>query len=600
MKRFMLNSFFILCSVALIPHTSYAVPPYISFRSQGVSNARHLVGVSQDVNKPNMTFPYGLLSATFEYGKIFNGNALTRTLFAGALQCDKLVISGSAVPNRGAKDWFADYFYLPPDFQSTVSFAPSISHFLVDFSWYLGLDQWHEGLYFALYAPFVHTKSKMGICENVLAKSSANFAAGYFGPQPVSVGALESGFASYANGDPIADIQQTLAGTSIPAISVALQSLNYARISSESKKKTRLADLRAIFGWNIINEDNGSRVGMYAAVAAPTGIRPKGKYLLEPMVGNGHLWELGFGVNGAYALYDNPERDYKLTFQGDFTLSHLFGTRQKRTFDLKGKPFSRYMLALKFKDTVANNLEAGGATPSAQFDNEMAPVANLSTIRVRASAAAQADIVAMLTFTMPHWSFDCGYNFWIRAAERLHLDEVSTTEAAMQHWGLKGDARVFGFIPNGGGATLLANTAIALSATEHDATINTGLNGTNTLNANVDAAALATADTNNVRLQNQTGSANTVTNQINTSPIPHFFTPADFEICSVSTLGLSSSIFGNIQYHWHQDGEWQPSLGFGFNVEFAHTSNPRSTEHDHPACTASTWNTWIKAAVAFN
>ena len=75
MKHFMLNNFFILCLIILIPQTSYAVPPYISFRSQGVSNARHLVGVSQDVNKPNMTSPYGLLSATFEYGKIFEYQA---------------------------------------------------------------------------------------------------------------------------------------------------------------------------------------------------------------------------------------------------------------------------------------------------------------------------------------------------------------------------------------------------------------------------------------------------------------------------------------------------------------------------------------------
>lgn len=599
MKRFMLNSFFILCSISLIHTTGYAVPPYISFRSQGVSNARHMVGVSQEINKPDMQTPYGLLSATFEYGKSFNAKSLTRTLFASALQCDKLVISGSAVPNRGAKDWLADYFYLPPDFQSTVSFNPSITHFLVDFGWYLGLDQWHEGLYFSLYAPFVHTKSYIGLCEQIAVKSSTNFAAGYFGPQPVSVGSLETGFASYANGDPIADIQQTLAGTSIPAITVALQSLNYARISGQSKKKTRLADLRATFGWNIINNDAG-RIGMYGVVAVPTGIRPKGKYLLEPIVGNGHHWEVGFGVNGAYTLYDNPERDYKLIFQGDFTLGHLFESRQKRTFDLQGKPFSRYMLALKFKDTIANDLKAGGSTPTAQFDNEMAPVANLSTLRVRASAAAQADIVAMTTFTMPHWSFDLGYNFWIRSAERLRLDESSTTQVAMEHWGLKGDASVFGFIPNGGGATLLANTAIALSATEHDATIHTGLNGTNSLNANVDSAAPATADTNNVLLQNQTGSANTTTNQINTSPIPHFFTPSDFEVCTVSTLGLSSSIFGNIQYHWHQDGEWQPSLGLGFNVEFAHNSTDSSANHDHPSCTASIWNMWVKAAVAFN
>lgn len=39
-------------------------------------------------------------------------------------------------------DWLADYFGLPRDCQSTVSFKPSISNFILDYSFYLGLDSW--------------------------------------------------------------------------------------------------------------------------------------------------------------------------------------------------------------------------------------------------------------------------------------------------------------------------------------------------------------------------------------------------------------------------------------------------------------------------
>ena len=49
-------------------------------------------------------------------------------------------ISGSAIANRGANDWLADYFGLPRDFQSTVIFKPTISNYILDFSFYAGLD----------------------------------------------------------------------------------------------------------------------------------------------------------------------------------------------------------------------------------------------------------------------------------------------------------------------------------------------------------------------------------------------------------------------------------------------------------------------------
>lgn len=589
-----------LVSVLINISTVPMPPTYISFRPQSVNNPRHMVGTQRYINKVDMDHPYGLLSATFEYNKTFNTHSLTKQLFDGALQktgCDDhaLIISGSAVANRGSKDWLADYFYLPPDFKSSVTFKPSINNFIVDFNWYLGLDQWHEGLYFALYAPLVHTRNSMHIHEKISSKSSTNYPAGYFGPQPVTPGSLAPSFSYYANGGMINDIEQSLAGTNV---AIALQSLNNAKISSCTQKKTRLADLRAILGWNMLNEEDDDhewRVGIYGSVSAPTGIRPKGRYLFEPMVGNGHHLELGFGVNGEYTLWNNPNHDYRLILYGDITVSHLFGARQRRTFDLKDKPFSRYMLAIKFKDVIADNLKGGAVTPSAQFDNEMAPVANLSTLQVKASAAVQVDLAAMVTFSMPHWTFDLGYDLWARSAEDMHLDDNACATVNIQEWGLKGDAQMFGFVP-AGGVTLPINTPVALSATQSGATINSGLNLGNTVNANIDSPALATADTNNIALQNQiTG----IPSQINTSVNPQFFGLSDFETCGITTMGLSSSLFGNIQYHWNNHAEWEPSLGLGFKVEFAHNSRP-CEQKKHPRCAASLWSIWIKSAVAFD
>lgn len=595
-KKTVIRFFLFLC----ITHNIISMPPtYINFRPQSVNNARHMIGTQRYENLPDMDYPYGILSATFEYNKTFNTHSLVKQFFSTALQkndCNDaaLIISGSAVANRGEKDWLADYFYLPSDFKSSVIFKPSSNNFIVDLHWFLGLDQWQKGLYFSMYTPLVHTRNSMHIQENISSKSSTSHYAGYFGPQPVTPGALAPSFSSYINGDTINDIEQTLAGTNV---AIALQSLNNAKISSTTKKKTCFADLRMLLGWNVINEDDNHprRLGMYGTISIPTGNRPKGHYLFEPIVGNGHHIELGFGVNGEYTMWNNIDHDYRFIMYGDITISHLFGGRHHRTFDLQDKPFSRYMLATKYKDVIANNLKGGTVTPSAQFDNTMAPVANLSTLQVKTRAAVQVDAAAMITFSMPHWTFDLGYDLWARTAEDMHLDDNACATVNLQNWGLKGDAQLFGFAP-AGGTTLALNAPVALSATQSNATINSGLNGTNTVNASIDNPALATADSNDVALQNKTSGS---TAQINTSVNPKFFGLTDFQTCSITTMELSSSLFGNIQYHWNSHKEWDPSLGLGFKVEFAH-NNRSCNEKKHPRCAASLWSIWLKSSVAFD
>lgn len=599
-KNILVITLFTLFFFSLL-QTQEIPTPYIAFRSQGVNAPRHMIGTVDMMYLPNKQKLYGLLSATFEYAKNFNPKHITHALFGADLQCENLIISGSAVTNRSPKDWLADHFLLPQDFQSTVHFKPSIKHYLVDLQWYLGLDQWHKGLYFTLYAPLVHMHQTIHIHENIINHGVTDFAAGVFSPQPFTVGSMNKSFTSYITGNaltstddaPLLDINQTLANR---LVSIAVQPLQKAVIAKHGRTKTRLADLRAIIGWNHFYKDKG-RVGIYGHVAAPTGIRPTGKYLFEPIVGNGHHWEVGGGFNGAYCCWHNYEKDHRIIMQADAAISHLFSARQHRTFDLKNKPFSRYMLAMQFKESISDNLKGSGTIPSAQFNNEISPVANLTNITVHASSF-QLDAVLMMSYSTPHWTIDGGYNLWARAAEDVNPRDNDDIPLTLESWGLKGDARIFGFIPLGGGATLPVNTPIALSATQHNATINTGLNGpSNTRNQNIDAPQLATADSNNVALQNITNAPNSAINQINTSINPIFISLNDLETSFGKTRGLSSTIFGNIQYRWHATEYWTPALSLGFKAEFDH--HGASKWKGIYTTGASWWALWLKGTVEF-
>ena len=598
-------------ALACITHSLYSIPPvtpYYSIRSQGFNTPRHIVGTHNDIHKFDHENVYGSLTVTPEYSRSFDHNSITTCLFGKEVSdCTGTInISGSTAANRNANDWLADYFYLPSDFKSSINIKPIIDHFVVDFNFYLGLDQWVPGMYIALYTPLTHTRWDLNLKETITNFGSSSHPAGYFSANELTTSGLNNQFTQYANGTTPGPIRQTLATRDVI---VTLQPLHNAKMSCKDRTRTRLADLRMELGWNILQEDDW-HFGIKFHASAPTGNRPNGEYLFEPVAGNGHHWELGGGITTHVNFWQSQDSDKRIGFHLDAIATHLFGARQKRTFDLENKPFSRYMLALRFKDSIDDNLQGGGTTPSHQFGNtsdgadilaEMAPVANLTCRNVDVSVGVQADITAFMNVTIRGFSWDLGYNFWARSCEDITFRCNTATPLEAQNWGLKGDARVFGHIIEGGGATLAAFTPVALSATQSDATINTGLNGASTINANIDNAQLATADTNNVELRNAPAAA-AQTQQINTSINPVFLKETQLLACDARTQGMSSKIFTHLHYSWLHRTRWVPSLGIGAHVEFDHDNYSCRTEcnNDCPRCAVSNWALWVKGGIAFD
>ena len=280
-------------SILLIP-TLYAeqrVTPLYRTRSQGVNAARHLVGWTNYIDKSHQKDLYGAIAITPEYTRSFKSENISKCLFGS---CNKITISGSRVADRAATDWLADYFYLPTDFQSTISFKPKIDNFIVDFNFYLGLDRWYKGLYFALYAPLVHSRWDLNFDECVAEAGILGYDPGYFNADSVGIDRsnLLNSFAEFANGLSLMDTDTVN--------TVVFQGLRKAKISSKRRIRTRFSDVRMDFGWNCLQRDD-YQMGIYMQVAAPTSNKPDGIYLFEPLTGN-HNWELGLGMRGFYKL----------------------------------------------------------------------------------------------------------------------------------------------------------------------------------------------------------------------------------------------------------------------------------------------------------
>ena len=568
-----------------------SVLPFIQWRSQGRDTARKMYGTTTyAVDQYDMDSMYGTFNATFQYDRSFRPKKIAKCLFGDSLynlpsvnssSCDNscgnseaLVISGSQVATRNsAKDWMAENFLLPRDFQSVITFKPLVQDILVDFDLFWGFDKWVKGLYMRLYGPVVNNRTRLKARESIVAEGTTGYDAGYFAQGAVARDQLFTSAAQYFAGE-------GLAGTGIEGITY--MPLEFAKIAScKHKSKTGFAELRGEFGWNYLKENY--HVGFNVQAAAPTGTRPNGKWLFAPQIGNGKHWELGGGFSSHWTMWRSEDEEKSWNFVVEADITHLFKAKQKRTFDLKGKPNSRYMLAEQMTSEVPANLWSsatqGGADnatqPNAAFNSVYSPVANFSTRDVKVSIGVQGDVIAMFNYTVRGFSWDLGYNFWGMSHEKICLKDSSCQGAFPANmWALKGDSQVFGFLADA--------TPVALSATESAANIHVGTNiaaaaaSTNPVllanqNPGVDNAQWAQAGkvaADGLLLNEPTGAQV----QIKTSNPAVLIKETDLDLTAAQTRGISNKVFTHFSYTWTDRDKWVPYFGGGFSAEFGSNS----------------------------
>jgi hypothetical protein len=656
--------------------TSKIVP-----RSQSFNAARQIVGWDNPVwgiHRKYQDENYSSFNMIFEYTRTFRSNTLARALFGNDLVCSgcddvAIQISGSAVPNRnGSTDWLAEYFGLPRDFQSTVQLKPQIQNYLLEFSYYLGLDAWCQGSYFKIYGPFVHTKWNLNATEctvNAGTPYNGNYFQGYFSSNVVPTSQMNNSFLSYANGcTPFINNDYDLYGEAScyltnPACGlgdITWQSLCCSKISPEcgcegaGLTRNGFGELRFVLGYDFANDDNGdyhAGIGIY--VAAPTGSRvgsqddcnDKGRYLFEPIVGNGKHWELGAQITAHSIFWRSENADRSLGLYIEANVTHLFGANQIRCFDLcSAGSNSRYMLAQQLTSNVNSFPRVPqyfGTLPTVTILNEpqlefadvYAPVANITRSNVKSTIGAQGDVAFSFAYQCGNFQWDLGYNFWGRSCEQLTL--TGCCNPAIGQWALKGDQRVYGFRS----PTAFTDIAVKLSATDSQANIHTGSNLAHEVNytgSNPTNPVNYYAD-NSVKLtQNVIGFLILPESEISIygSAQPVLIQESDFNLNG--TRGISNKIFTHFNYAWPNmnDGKWSPYVGLGFEAEFGSNDkgcnscetscdNPCSSSECVPACNygynadtnatlcnalqsccpnvaLSQWGIWFKVGTSYN
>lgn len=177
------------------------------------------------------------------------------------------------------------------------------------------------------------------------------------------------------------------------------------------------ADLEVKFGYNYVITDCAF-LQSYLGFVAPTGTRVSGRFVFEPIVGNNRHWGLLFGTTAGYDLYEKC--GWNIAWYLDMASRYLFDNNQIRSFDLVGKPWSRY---IETYSSIAQAQDAFNGNRS-QFSGTSG--INVFTKCVKVKPHYQVDVNTAFDFQK---EFECvttqaeiGFHVYARQAESIDLD----------------------------------------------------------------------------------------------------------------------------------------------------------------------------------
>jgi len=535
--------------------------PFFSYRSQTTNLAREMVGWHRDINLCNPgDILYGSFSIVPEYTKTFRPSDIAHYLFCS--NC--LLIQGNDIENRSENALMAENFGLPHDYQSIVKFSPRIQNFVIDLNFFLGLNELHEGIYFKIHAPLVHTHWDLCAREDHIKKGSHDFLQGEIAQEKIERNDLPSCFLDFmAGGKTFGDIKE---------------GLKFGKISSYKQKKTRLSDIHLTFGYNFFCSKNYHfGAGIYAI--APTGNRPEGALLFEPIIGNGKHWGLGASFSTSGIMWRSNKEENYFGIYMDANITHLFKATQKRSFDFCHRPFSRYLLIEEMGENDGIKGQNPTFTPANyQYQGNLINAINVSTLAVNVKINIQADLAIKLAYTTMNSSLDLGYNLWTRSKEKIFTDCACGSKKS---FAIKGNSLLYGQYEEDEEEDI-----VRLSQTNNLATICKG----NAEPNQIDLAQLAHYGDDNLPVQ----TIYEPHSPVYTSIQPIILGINDLNLCGTPSA-ITHKIFAHFSYAWDKkrNKDWRPYLGFGGEVEFDGKRNKVKNS-------ASQWGIWLKGGISFD
>ena len=200
----------------------------------------------------------------------------------------------------------------------------------------------------------------------------------------------------------------------------------FGRINDCNKmKKTGVSmlDLQLGYGWG----RDQAHMHSYIGVMIPTGNKVHSNYLFEPIVGWNHHTAVHFGSNFGVELWHDECRDWTIWYELAIDSRYFFENKQYRSFDLKGKPWSRYMQVYTNKAQAQEAFVACGSPVDCSTGQTTAgltsgtPGINIFTQQVKVRPRFQRSYNTAFVFDLKDLIIEGGYNFFSNDQECVKL-----------------------------------------------------------------------------------------------------------------------------------------------------------------------------------
>lgn len=276
-------------------------------------------------------------------------------------------------------------------YSSILTFNPrrSVVGGLFDWKQYVGWWCDEPRFWFEVSFPVERVKTTMGATETDIVRS---------GPAVLGGSTTATVLGVLSGTQPV--VLPDFAGAALTTVGTFAHGL----ISTDTQSRTGVADVEVKVGMDYIR-DECCHLDGYIGFVAPTGTRPTGVYMFEPVVGNNHHWGIMTGGSYGCAFWHGCS-DNSLRWEFETNFRYLFRNSQIRTFDLVDRPGSRY---LPFFATAA----AATPTPTLTLGMEVL------TQSVHVKPHSQFSMTNALVYQHCGFFAEIGWNVFAREQESI-------------------------------------------------------------------------------------------------------------------------------------------------------------------------------------
>ncbi len=179
----------------------------------------------------------------------------------------------------------------------------------------------------------------------------------------------------------------------------------YDRFPIHKRSTFGIAELRIDLGSTyVFKNQEYDQMAYYTMITFPITDKQDPRFIFSPFAGNNQHFGYGGGILTQFLLNRNPER-CAWSFFANLEAIWLFHNREKRTFDLINKPWSRFMLFTHKNSPPGTTL----------------PGVNVLTQSVKTTPMGIFDFSAGWRLQIETVNIDLSYNLWGHGREKISL-----------------------------------------------------------------------------------------------------------------------------------------------------------------------------------